>query len=436
MKIAMVGSGYVGLVSGACFADFGHDVVCIDKDPAKIDSLNAGIMPIYEPGLAELVTSNARSGRLSFTTDLAAGIAGASAIFIAVGTPSRRGDGHADLSFVYAVAEEIGQNLKNDAVVITKSTVPVGTGDEVERILSDAGLSTRFAVASNPEFLREGAAIDDFKRPDRIVIGTEDEWARNVMREVYRPLFLNKSPILFTSRRTSELIKYAANAFLAVKITFINEMADLCEKVGADVQDVSRGIGMDGRIGSKFLHAGPGYGGSCFPKDTLALLKTAEDYEAPTRIVEAVVKVNDARKRAMGRKVIEALGGMDAARGKKVAMLGLTFKPNTDDMRDSPAIAIALALADAGVEVAAYDPEGMALAAPLMPDVAMQPNAYAAIDGADATVIVTEWDAFRALDLERMKGLMTAPVLVDLRNIYDPAEVRAKGFAYSSVGRV
>ena len=312
----------------------------------------------------------------------------------------------------------------------------MGTGDEVERILSEAGLATRFAVASNPEFLREGAAIDDFKHPDRIVIGTDDEWARNVMREVYRPLFLNKSPILFTSRRTSELIKYAANAFLAVKITFINEMADLCEKVGADVQDVSRGIGMDGRIGSKFLHAGPGYGGSCFPKDTLALLKTAEDYEAPTRIVEAVVAVNDSRKRAMGRKVIDALGGAETARGKKVAMLGLTFKPNTDDMRDSPAIAIALALADAGVEVAAYDPEGMELAAPLMPDVEMKTNAYAAIEGADATVIVTEWDAFRALDFERVKSLMTAPVLVDLRNIYDPAEVRAKGFAYSSVGRV
>ena len=435
MKIAMVGSGYVGLVSGACFADFGHDVVCIDKDPAKIESLNAGIMPIYEPGLADLVMSNARSGRLSFTTDLAAGIADASAIFIAVGTPSRRGDGHADLSFVYAVAEEIGQHIKNDAVVVTKSTVPVGTGDEVERILSEAELATRFAVASNPEFLREGAAIDDFKHPDRIVIGTEDKWAREVMREVYRPLFLNKSPILFTSRRTSELIKYAANAFLAVKITFINEMADLCEKVGADVQDVSRGIGMDGRIGSKFLHAGPGYGGSCFPKDTLALLKTAEDYEAPTRIVEAVVAVNDSRKRAMGRKVIDALGGSEAARGKKVAMLGLTFKPNTDDMRDSPAIAIALALADAGIEVAAYDPEGMALAAPLMPGVEMKANAYAAIEGADATVIVTEWDAFRALDFARVKGLMNAPVLVDLRNIYDPAEVRAKGFAYSSVGR-
>ena len=435
MKIAMVGSGYVGLVSGACFADFGHDVVCIDKDPAKIESLQQGVMPIYEPGLAELVGSNVKAGRLSFTTDLAEGIEGASAIFIAVGTPSRRGDGHADLSFVYAVAEEIAQNLKQPAVVVTKSTVPVGTGDEVERILKAANLAVKFAVASNPEFLREGAAIGDFKHPDRIVVGTEDDWARGVMNEVYRPLFLNKSPILFTSRRSSELIKYAANAFLAVKITFINEMADLCEKVGADVQDVSRGIGMDGRIGAKFLHAGPGYGGSCFPKDTLALLKTAEDYEAPTRIVEAVVAVNDSRKRAMGRKVIEALGGMDAARGKKVAMLGLTFKPNTDDMRDSPAIAIALALDDAGIAVTAYDPEGMELAKPLMPHVDMKPNAYTAIDGADATVIVTEWDAFRALDLDRVKGLMTQPVLIDLRNIYDPVEVRAKGFAYSSVGR-
>ena len=435
MKIAMVGSGYVGLVSGACFADFGHDVVCIDKDPAKIDSLKAGIMPIYEPGLAELVTGNTKSGRLTFTTDLAAGISGARAIFIAVGTPSRRGDGHADLSYVYAVAEEVGQALTNDAVVVTKSTVPVGTGDEVERILTEAAPGVKFAVASNPEFLREGAAIGDFKRPDRIVIGTEDEWARGVMNEVYRPLFLNKAPILFTSRRTSELIKYAANAFLAVKITFINEMADLCEKVGADVQDVSRGIGMDGRIGAKFLHAGPGYGGSCFPKDTLALLKTAEDYEAPTRIVEAVVAVNEARKRAMGRKVIEALGGPDEARGKKVAMLGLTFKPNTDDMRDSPSIAIALALADAGVAVAAYDPEGMDLAAPLMPEVTMTASTYAAIDGADAVVIVTEWDAFRALDFDRIKRIAKAPVLVDLRNVYDPTEVRAKGFAYSSVGR-
>ncbi len=436
MKIAMVGSGYVGLVSGACFADFGHDVVCIDKDPAKIESLRAGIMPIYEPGLAELVASNVRAGRLSFTTDLAEGIADAGAIFIAVGTPSRRGDGHADLSYVYAVAEEIGQNLKNDAVVVTKSTVPVGTGDEVERILNEAHLPVRVAVASNPEFLREGAAIGDFKRPDRIVVGTDDDWARQVMTEVYRPLFLNKAPLLFTSRRSSELIKYAANAFLAVKITFINEMADLCEKVGADVQDVARGIGMDGRIGAKFLHAGPGYGGSCFPKDTLALLKTAEDYEAPTRIVEAVVKVNESRKRAMGRKVIEALGGMDEARGKKVAMLGLTFKPNTDDMRDSPAIAIAQALVDAGVQVAAYDPEGMEVAKPLMPAVDMQPDAYSAIRDADAVAIVTEWDAFRALDLSKVKALAKTPVLVDLRNIYDPAEVRAKGFAYSSIGRL
>ncbi|MFM5922748.1 MAG: UDP-glucose dehydrogenase family protein [Novosphingobium sp.] len=435
MKIAMVGSGYVGLVSGACFADFGHDVVCIDKDPAKIESLQNGVMPIYEPGLAELVAANVKAGRLTFTTDLSEGISGAAAIFIAVGTPSRRGDGHADLSFFYAVAEEVGANLRTPAVIVTKSTVPVGTGDEVERILAEANPWVKFAVASNPEFLREGAAIGDFKHPDRIVVGTEDEWARGVMTEVYRPLFLGKSPMLFTSRRSSELIKYAANAFLAVKITFINEMADLCEKVGADVQDVSRGIGMDGRIGAKFLHAGPGYGGSCFPKDTLALLKTAEDYEAPTRIVEAVVKVNDARKRAMGRKVIEALGGMDAARGRKVALLGLTFKPNTDDMRDAPSIAIAQALIDAGVDVAGYDPEGMELARPLMPEVAMQKNAYDAIEGADATVIVTEWDAFRALDLDRVKRIAKAPVLVDLRNIYDPAEVRAKGFTYASVGR-
>jgi UDPglucose 6-dehydrogenase len=435
MKIAMVGSGYVGLVSGACFADFGHDVVCIDKDPAKIESLNNGIMPIYEPGLAELVAGNVKAGRLSFTTDLAAGIAGASAIFVAVGTPSRRGDGHADLTFVYAVAEEVGQNIKNDAVVVTKSTVPVGTGDEVERILTEAKPGVRFAVASNPEFLREGAAISDFKRPDRIVIGTEDEWARGVMNEVYRPLFLNKAPILFTSRRSSELIKYAANAFLATKITFINEMADLCEKVGADVQDVARGIGMDGRIGAKFLHAGPGYGGSCFPKDTLALLKTAEDYDSPTRIVEAVAKANESRKRAMGRKVIDALGGPEAARGKKVALLGLTFKPNTDDMRDAPSIAIALTLNDAGLSVSAYDPEGMDLAKPLMPWVEMAANAYAAANQADAVVIVTEWDAFRALDLERIKAGARVPLLVDLRNIYDPAEVRSHGFTYVSVGR-
>ena len=435
MKIAMVGSGYVGLVSGACFADFGHDVVCIDKDQAKIDRLHDGIMPIYEPGLDALVAGNVKAGRLSFTTDLAEGIKGASAIFIAVGTPSRRGDGHADLSFVYAVAREVGENLSNDAVVVTKSTVPVGTGDEVERVLRDSGTPHLVSVVSNPEFLREGAAIGDFKRPDRIVIGAEDDFGREVMREVYRPLFLNESPLLFTSRRSSELIKYAANAFLATKITFMNEMADLCEKVGGNVQDVARGIGLDGRIGSKFLHAGPGYGGSCFPKDTLALLKTAEDYESPVRIVEAVVKVNDLRKRAMGRKVIEALGGPDEARGKRVAMLGLTFKPNTDDMRDSPAIAIAQTLNDAKVSVAAYDPEGMELARPLMPEVEMMDDPYSAIDGADAVVIVTEWDAFRALDLDRVKALLKAPVLVDLRNIYQPEAMREAGFAYTSVGR-
>ncbi len=435
MKIAMVGSGYVGLVSGACFADFGHDVVCIDKDQAKIDKLHDGEMPIYEPGLAELVGANVKSGRLTFSTDLAEAIKGAKAVFIAVGTPSRRGDGHADLSYVHAVARELGAALSGDTVVVNKSTVPVGTGDEVERILADSGTAHKFAVVSNPEFLREGAAIGDFKRPDRIVIGAEDDFGREVMREVYRPLFLNESPILFTSRRSAELIKYAANAFLATKITFINEMADLCEKVGADVQDVARGIGSDNRIGPKFLHAGPGYGGSCFPKDTLALLKTAEDYESPVRIVEAVVKTNDSRKRAMGRKVIEALGGQDAARGKKVALLGLTFKPNTDDMRDSPAIAVAQTLIDAGVKVAAYDPEGMEQARPLMPQVTMCGDPYEAIEGADAIAIVTEWDVFRALDLGRVKELANAPVLVDLRNIYQPEDVRAAGFEYDSIGR-
>ncbi|MXO69244.1 nucleotide sugar dehydrogenase [Altererythrobacter marinus] len=435
MKIAMVGSGYVGLVSGACFADFGHEVVCIDKDQSKIDRLREGEMPIYEPGLDALVENNVKAGRLSFTTDLAEGIAGAQAIFIAVGTPSRRGDGHADLSFVHAVAREVGENLAGEAVVVTKSTVPVGTGDEVERIIAETGCTHRVSVVSNPEFLREGAAIGDFKRPDRIVIGAEDDFGREVMREVYRPLFLNESPILFVSRRSAELIKYAANAFLATKITFINEMADLCEKVGANVQDVSRGIGMDNRIGPKFLHAGPGYGGSCFPKDTLALLKTAEDYDSPVRIVEAVVKTNDSRKRAMGRKVIEALGGLEAARGRKVALLGLTFKPNTDDMRDSPAIAIAQALADAGVDVSGYDPEGMEQAAPLMPEVRMCDSPYEAIEGADAVAIVTEWDAFRALDLTRVKSLANAPVMVDLRNIYKPDDMRAAGFEYVSVGR-
>ncbi len=433
MKIAIVGSGYVGLVSGACFADFGHDVVCIDKDQSKIDRLQAGQMPIYEPGLDDLVERNVAAGRLSFTTNLAGGIDGCQAIFIAVGTPSRRGDGHADLSFVYAVAKEVGENLKEPAVVVTKSTVPVGTGDEVERIVRESGTGVRFAVASNPEFLREGAAINDFKRPDRIVIGANDELARDIMNEVYRPLFLNQSPILFTTRRSAEIIKYAANAFLATKITFINEMADLCEKVGGDIQDVARGIGLDNRIGAKFLHAGPGYGGSCFPKDTLALLKTAEDYESPLRIVEAVAKVNDSRKRAMGRKVIDALGA--EPRGKRVALLGLTFKPNTDDMRDAPSIAIAQALLDAGIEVTAYDPEGMEIARPLMPEVTMANDPYTAAKDADAVVIVTEWDAFRALDLGRIKQAANAPVIVDLRNIYQPEEMRTAGFAYTSIGR-
>jgi UDPglucose 6-dehydrogenase len=438
MKIAMVGSGYVGLVSGACFADFGHDVVCIDKDAGKIARLDAGVMPIYEPGLAELVGTNVQAGRLSFSTDLPSSIAGAQAIFIAVGTPSRRGDGHADLSYVYAVAQEIADSLTNPAVIVTKSTVPVGTGDEVERIIRERAPDAKFAVVSNPEFLREGAAIGDFKRPDRIVVGAEEEWERGVMSEVYRPLFLNKAPLLFTGRRSSELIKYAANAFLATKITFINEMADLCEKVGADVQDVARGIGLDNRIGSKFLHAGPGYGGSCFPKDTLALLKTAEDYASPVRIVEAVVRTNDSRKRAMGRKVIEAMteAGVGEARGKRIALLGLTFKPNTDDMRDAPSIAIVQALLDVGAEIVAHDPEGMEAAAPLMPEVTMAKNAYEAVTGADAVVLVTEWDAFRGIDLERVGQLVNSRVLVDLRNVYDPSEVRAAGWHYSSVGRV
>ena len=437
MKIAMVGSGYVGLVSGACLADFGHDVVCIDKDPGKIERLLQGEMPIFEPGLAELVGSNVKAGRLSFTTSLAEGVQGASAIFIAVGTPSRRGDNHADLSYVFGVAKEIAENLTNDAAIVTKSTVPVGTGDEIERILSEAGLPVQVSVVSNPEFLREGAAIGDFKRPDRIVIGAEDDFGRQIMQDVYRPLFLNHSPILFVSRRSSEMIKYAANAFLATKITFINEIADLCEKVGGNVQDVARGIGLDNRIGSKFLHAGPGYGGSCFPKDTLALLKTAEDHDSPLRIVEAVAKVNETRKRAMGRKVIEVLtaSGEGQVRGKKVALLGLTFKPNTDDMRDAPSIAIAQTLIDAGIHVTAFDPEGMESARPLMPGVEMVGDVYTAVTGADAIAIVTEWDAFRALDLDKIKQLVAAPVLVDLRNIYRPEEMRAKGFNYTSIGR-
>ncbi len=433
MKIAMIGSGYVGLVSGACFADFGHDVVCVDKDASKIDRLSANIMPIYEPGLEALVKSNVAAGRLTFSTDLGASVKGCDAVFIAVGTPSRRGDGHADLSYVYAAAEELATKINAKTVVVTKSTVPVGTGDEVERIITETNPNLEFAVVSNPEFLREGAAIGDFKRPDRIVVGSDVEWARNVMTAVYRPLFLNESPMLFTSRRSSELIKYAANAFLATKITFINEMADLCEKLGADVQDVSRGIGLDNRIGSKFLHAGPGYGGSCFPKDTLALLKTAQDNDTPLRIVEAVVQANDLRKRAMGRKIINAMGG--DARGKKVALLGLTFKPNTDDMRDAPSIAIVQALVDAGAIIHAHDPEGMEEAAKSLPDVVMTENAYAAAEGADAVALVTEWDAYRALDLRKLRAAMKGNALIDLRNIYRPADAEKAGFSYHSVGR-
>ena len=433
MKITMIGAGYVGLVSGACFADFGHDVTCVDLDQRKIDALLAGIMPIYEPGLADLVAANVTAGRLTFTTDLKAGVAGAEAVFIAVGTPSRRGDGHADLSYVYQATRDIAAAVTGPVVVVNKSTVPVGTGDEVERILREAAPDAQIAVVSNPEFLREGAAINDFKRPDRIVIGTSDDWARAVMQEVYRPLYLNQAPLVFTARRTAELIKYAANAFLATKITFINEMADLCEAVGADVQDVARGIGLDNRIGGKFLHAGPGYGGSCFPKDTLALLKTAEDHDVPCRIVEAVVQVNDSRKRAMGRKILQAMG--NNVRGKTVGLLGVTFKPNTDDMRDAPSLAIVQALQDAGVNVVAYDPEGMEAAKPLMPGVEFRSDPYAVAQGADALALVTEWNAFRALDLSRIASAMRTPVLVDLRNIYQPEEVRRQGFHYSSVGR-
>jgi len=429
----MIGSGYVGLVSGACFSDFGHDVICVDKDASKIAALEAGRMPIFEPGLDTLVATNVAAGRLKFTTDLHAAVRGADAVFIAVGTPSRRGDGHADLTYVFAATREIAEAIDGPVVVVTKSTVPVGTGDKVEEILLEQAGDFPIAVVSNPEFLREGAAIGDFKRPDRIVIGTEDERAKDVMREVYRPLYLNESPILFVGRRTSELIKYAANAFLATKITFINEIADLCEAVGANVQDVSRGIGLDKRIGSKFLHAGPGYGGSCFPKDTLALLKTAEDYETPVRIVEAVVQVNDNRKRAMGRKVIKALG--NEAKGKTVAILGLTFKPNTDDMRDAPSLAIIQSLLDAGATVRAHDPEGMDIAKTILPGITYCGDAYEAATGADAIVIVTEWDIYRALDLKRLSTIMTSKIMVDLRNVYPVADVERAGFAYSAVGR-
>jgi UDPglucose 6-dehydrogenase len=432
MRIAMIGTGYVGLVSGACFADFGHSVVCIDKDPSKINRLLAGEIPIYEPGLDQLVADNVAAGRLSFTLEPDA-ISEAEVVFIAVGTPTRRGDGHADLSYVYAAAEEIAGLLKDFTVVVNKSTVPVGTGDEVEAIIRKTNPDAQFAVVSNPEFLREGAAIEDFKRPDRVVIGLEDERARAVMAEVYRPLSLNDFPVIYTSRRTSELIKYAGNAFLAMKITFINEMADLCEKVGADVQQVAKGIGLDGRIGSKFLHAGPGYGGSCFPKDTIALVRTAQQYGAPVRLVETTIDVNDKRKLALAERVRKAAGG--DLTGKTVGILGLTFKPNTDDMRDSPSLAVVPALQAMGARVQAYDPQGMREAAHLFSDLDLKKGPYEVAEGADVLVILTEWNQFRALDLKRVKGLMKAPVLVDLRNVYKTAEARAAGFEYSSIGR-
>lgn len=433
MRITMIGTGYVGLVSGACFADFGHDVVCVDKDQTKIEKLKGGEIPIFEPGLEALVAENVAAGRLSFSTDIAASTPGADAVFIAVGTPSRRGDGYADLTYVYNAAEEIAEVMDGYTLVVTKSTVPVGTGAEVEQIIRRARPGADFSVVSNPEFLREGAAIEDFKRPDRIVVGAEDERARKVMREIYRPLYLNETPIVFTNRATSELIKYAANAFLATKVTFINEMADLCEKVGANVQEVARGIGLDGRIGPKFLHAGPGYGGSCFPKDTLALVRTAQNNEAPTRIIEAVVEINDSRKKKMADRVIAACGG--SVGGKTVAVLGLTFKPNTDDMRDAPALDIIPRLQADGARVRAFDPAGMKEAQALLKDVDYADGPYQTLEGADAVVIITEWDEFRALDLRRVKSLMNRPVMVDLRNIYPPTEMAEAGVDYHSIGR-
>jgi UDPglucose 6-dehydrogenase len=434
MRIAMIGSGYVGLVSGACFADFGHVVTCVDKDKDRIAALKRGEIPIFEPGLDELVATNAAQERLFFSLNMAEAVKGAEAVFLAVGTPSRRGDGYADLSYLYAAAQEIAASLDGYTVVVTKSTVPVGAGDEVERIIKDVRSDADVDVVSNPEFLREGSAIGDFKRPDRIIVGTTEPRAQEVMREVYRPLNLNQPPLFFVDRRTSELIKYAANAFLATKITFINEIADLCEKVGANVQNVARGIGMDNRIGGKFLHAGPGFGGSCFPKDTQALIKTGQDADSPLRIVETVVAVNEQRKRGMAKKVIATCGG--SVRGKKIALLGLAFKPNTDDMRDAPSIALVTALEDGGAIVHAYDPKSMAQAKPLMPNVTFCDDPYSCARNAEALVIVTEWDAFRALDLSRIKGVMTSPRMVDLRNIYRPAEVRKLGFDYIGVGTV
>jgi UDPglucose 6-dehydrogenase len=432
MRVTMIGAGYVGLVSGACFADFGHHVTCIDKDAQKVAALNRGEIPIFEPGLADLVEANVRQERLRFAVDTVS-VGTAEAVFIAVGTPSRRGDGHADLSFVYDAVREIAPLLSAAAVVITKSTVPVGTGDEIERILRDKRPDADIQVVSNPEFLREGAAIQDFKHPDRIVAGTDDMRARAVVAELYRPLYLNASPIFYVNRRTAELIKYAANAFLATKITFINEVADLCEQVGADVNEVARGMGLDNRIGGKFLHAGPGFGGSCFPKDTTALLKTAQDHGVALRIVEAVASVNDQRKRAMARKVVAALDG--SVRGKTVAVLGLTFKPNTDDTRDSPAIPLITALQDQGATVRAYDPAGMEQAKPQLQGVHYCDGAYVAAEGAHAIVIATEWEQFRALDLDRLKTVMAQPVIVDLRNIYRADEMKRAKFRYVAVGR-
>ena len=433
MRIAMIGTGYVGLVTGACFSEFGVEVVCVDKDENKIGRLNNGEIPIYEPGLDALVAANVKAERLSFTTNLSDAVKEADAVFIAVGTPSRRGDGHADLSYVYSAAAEIARNLNGYTVIVTKSTVPVGTGNEVEKIICNARPDAEFDVASNPEFLREGSAIEDFMRPDRVVIGTDSEAAQEVMRKLYRPLFLIETPILFTSRQTAELIKYAANTFLATKITFINEVADLCEKVGADVQDVAKGIGLDGRIGSKFLHAGPGYGGSCFPKDTLALVRTAQTVESPLRIVEAVVDINNKRKRQMANRIVEACGG--SVDGKTIGILGLAFKPNTDDMRDAPSLDIIAALQKAGAVIRAYDPESMDEAKTMMKDVVWCGSAYEAMDGVDALSIVTEWNEFRALNLDRVKSLLKTPILVDLRNIYDAAEMNAAGFKYSCIGR-
>jgi UDPglucose 6-dehydrogenase len=433
MRIAMIGTGYVGLVSGACFSEFGVDVVCVDKDEGKIARLLDGVMPIFEPGLDKLVETNVRAGRLRFSTNLKESVAGADAVFIAVGTPSRRGDGHADLSFVYAVAREIADALTGYAVIVTKSTVPVGTGKEVGRIIREARPDAQFDMVSNPEFLREGSAINDFMRPDRVVIGTASDRAKEIMRNLYRPLYLIETPIVFTALETSELTKYAANTFLATKITFINEIADLCEQLGCDVQDVAKGIGLDGRIGRKFLHAGPGYGGSCFPKDTLALVRTAQEAGSPLKIVETVVEVNDARKKQMAKRVIQALGG--SAKEKTVAVLGVTFKPNTDDMRDSPSLDIIPALQQAGATVRAFDPEGMTEAKKLLDGVVWCDTTYECMGGADVVVIITEWNEFRALDLDRVKKLLRQPIIVDLRNVYDPQTLAAAGFTYISIGR-